>query len=290
MKKSVIYFVVVMAMLCIAPLAMANHWYGNSGDGDWFNAGNWDPGIPTSSDEALIYNDPAGSVVMPTISTGSAECSILRLGHGVDYVSSVTVDGGTLTVSNCIAMGHEAGGTGVLSISDGIINVNGDGSGTEYVGSIRVGYGGDGILSMTGGVINLFGQLTVGTWTGGVYFGQVNLSGGTINAGSVGIIRESDENRGNIDLAGGKIVMDGDWVDDVSAYVLDDRITVHGGDTTDSFVLITYDDVGDTTTVEAAWDCVDRPAGDINGDCVVDLIDFAEVANTWLDSGEIIGG
>ena len=31
--------------------------------------------------------------------------------------------------------------------------------------------------------------------------------------------------------------------------------------------------------------CSYRPQGDINGDCVVDLLDFAIMASNWLDSG-----
>lgn len=90
----------------------------------------------------------------------------------------------------------------------------------------------------------------------------------------------------------------GNW--DIYGYNLITRqefqITTEGADQTRpaiSSTLVVWEDLRDAPQkpmqIYAAWlddvtaaDCPDRPAGDVNGDCRVDLADFVQLAEEWL--------
>jgi len=47
--------------------------------------------------------------------------------------------------------------------------------------------------------------------------------------------------------------------------------------------------VENVTYPRFAWECIDPPAGDVNGDCVINLLDFAQMSEDWLKCGLMDG-
>ncbi len=78
---------------------------------DWFTAGNWTAGVPTSSIDALI---PTGVRFYPVLSSGTANTRALT-NNG-----SITMSGGTINVGTNLTI------AGTITVSGGIISVSGD--------------------------------------------------------------------------------------------------------------------------------------------------------------------
>jgi hypothetical protein len=146
--------------------------------------------------------------------------------------------GGTHTVSGNLVVGNQStgigtyalGGTGNLTLSDanaqiilgnaagsnGTFNYNTSPSdaGTITFGStgqsIIVGNNGNGVLNQAGGDLNLSGSgvnLEIAANTGS--FGQVNLSGGTLETGSLNV---GDAGEGQFNMSGGSATVNGNLV------------------------------------------------------------------------------
>lgn len=79
---------------------------------DWNLAGNWSPGVPTATTNALI---PAGLRWYPTLDLGNAEVKNLTLAAG----GQLTLSGGTLTISGDLI------NNGFFTHSNGTVTFNG---------------------------------------------------------------------------------------------------------------------------------------------------------------------
>ena len=86
------------------------------------------------------------------------------------------LDGGTVNTLSASTVGNDAACTGTLHIVSGTFNAAGD--------TFRIGRNGRGVLTMDGGTLNGVKDLKLGT-SGTAGYGEVNLNGGTINAGKV---------------------------------------------------------------------------------------------------------
>ena len=92
----------LLAGLMSAPGAAASEscgtsWTGEASDGNWYTAGNWDHGVPTSSMVACIEE---GATYTVTIDGGTATASKLELG-GTSGVAELKIEGnGTLELSD----------------------------------------------------------------------------------------------------------------------------------------------------------------------------------------------
>ena len=87
----------LLAILLVANLASAveTNWTGAT-DGDWAESGNWDAGIPTSADLAVIVGEPND---MPTIfSPAVAQANQMLLGQGIGNTSLTVESGAALEI------------------------------------------------------------------------------------------------------------------------------------------------------------------------------------------------
>jgi hypothetical protein len=117
-----------------APVASGTFWLGNplgTGTTDWFTAGNWSNGVPTSLLDAVV---PTGTAPYPVIATGDALANGLTIGTG----ASLTMNGGTLDikagVSNSGTISATAGATSLSGTTTQLIG----GSGSTQFWSLRV--------------------------------------------------------------------------------------------------------------------------------------------------------
>ena len=166
-----VFFCACAALATQARAQNVSQWTGNSADGLWSTAGNWNPsGVPTAPNEADI--DVNATIALPTTSIGSL------------FIQSSTVNltvGGTTFTANNISVDN--GATVNLNITGGgsLVSTNNANSNNA---STFVGDGnGTGTLNLTGtGSLN-FTSGTLGSAVGLGGTGVFNQSGSTtVNA------------------------------------------------------------------------------------------------------------
>ncbi len=157
-------------VLVQATPALAVDWTGLTST-DWFNAGNWSGGVPTSATSATI--DTTGH--MAVIGTAGAQATAVKVGDA--NAGALTIqDGGTLSATQG-TIGGQAGATGAVT-------VDGAGSTWSTSGSLDIGSHGTGTLSIRNGAAVTVGDTVwIGNWPGGI--GGVTIDG----AGSTFIIK-----------------------------------------------------------------------------------------------------
>ncbi|TCJ17138.1 autotransporter domain-containing protein [Parasulfuritortus cantonensis] len=159
--------IVLAIALAFSPVAHAldSHWTGATGD--WFDAGNWDNGVPTGLDSATIGN--AGTAQVPDGT--AAEAQYLTVGGSGTLE---IVGAGTLATSYGVTLGS-------ASSDDGTIRVTGAGASWSNGGSFFVGLYGTGTLTVDGG-----GTLENTNPSQHAYVGYGAGSSGTVNVDGVG--------------------------------------------------------------------------------------------------------
>ncbi len=184
--------------------------YIGTGIGNWFDAANWDAGVPLSSDNARIIGSPTvninGDAVGGLIAFGSDNQNpFINLGTG----ASLTSFGGITFGGN----GGNVGGTNVTTFTQtgGAVTVEGPG----LADTIIIGNGGNAVYNMSGGTMRISGPdwvnpgflgLTVGGSIGGTSLasGTLNLSGGTIYTDQLFQVARGGAN-GTVNMTGGTI-------------------------------------------------------------------------------------
>ncbi|NPU69916.1 hypothetical protein HL667_33335 [Bradyrhizobium sp. 83012] len=139
---------------------------------DWFNAGNWSGGVPTSASSATI--DTAGNAAV--VGVAGAQATAVKVGDA--NASALTVqDGGTLSATQGM-IGGQAGATGAVT-------VDGAGSTWSTSGSLDIGSHGTGALSIRNGAAVTVGDTVwIGNWPQGI--GTLTIDG----AGSIMTVKD----------------------------------------------------------------------------------------------------
>jgi autotransporter-associated beta strand protein len=136
----------------------------------------------------------------------NATVNPLSVGYGVDAASTGTINqtGGALGTSTEIWLGQGAQGAGYYNLSGGSLNVS---------NWLAIGRGGGkGHFSMTGGALNKTssGAFIVGTGNGSV--GQLDQTGGTINIAGEYWVAESGGSIGTNNISGNSVMNISNWV------------------------------------------------------------------------------
>jgi len=211
-------FVLVLGLVGDVQAADVN-WTDTIGDHNWFTLGNWDSGtFPTSEDQAKI-----GMLPGPTIANEGAvavQITLVGYGQGNGKIGALTVNGGTLTVTNWLQLGCWT------EISNGTLDMI---SGTITTGSLVVGHGGSGTLNMTGGTITVAGELRIGQ--NATATGHVNLHGGIITTDNL-LMRREAGSVGTMDVRAGTLIIDGNDLSLVQGYIDNGWITAYDGNGT----------------------------------------------------------
>jgi len=206
----------VMTLVGSAP-ADTTYWQADpAAPANWFDAGNWTAGLPTSSFNAYIDNGGTAS-----IASGTANVHSLTVADGA--TGNLLQTGGTTNLTG-LSIGRQAGSTGVLDLKGGNLNVANSG---PYVGR-----GGTGTVNHTAGKLttttnysmvigseatgvgnyNLSGsgQLVATNLYIGVYgLGQLTETAGAVTAASL-TLGEQSSGLGIVQLNGGTFTVTGD--------------------------------------------------------------------------------
>lgn len=172
----------ILSSLAIAATklhAAPTNWTG--GVGSWFNAGNWDSGVPISSQQAMIENGGTAQVFLPNAISGHflVRDGVLEIAQGGQLTSERGSLGGTTA-------GHVAvDGTGSLWRLTGLTNLE----------TLRIGAFGEGALTISnGGKVEANGGfgVTIGYGSQGNGSATVTGSGSSLTTGYLDIGQSSD--------------------------------------------------------------------------------------------------
>jgi len=194
-------------------------WTDASGDHNWFTPENWSE-FPTDAHWAKIRNGLPG----PTIADEGAVARRLHVGYSEG--GALTVDGGTLLVTEDDLLLGKNDGSATLTMISGTITINRD---------LEVAGGNPGTINMIGGTIIVGDDFEIPETEGNPDSpAQVHLNGGTISIGGDLHMFEY----GLLDITAGTLIIDGNSVSDVQGFIDNGWITAYGGDGT---VQLDYD-------------------------------------------------
>ncbi len=166
-KKNMCLISVILVMgMAGSAFAQDCDWTNFGGDRLWSNPSNWDPALPTAADKAGIRQGGVGPIINSSTTAVASQCMVGDWGH----TDTLDMTGGSLTVGAIMVLGYGVNDNGTLTISGGTITVSTEG--------LQVGRDGVGTLNMTGGSINV-STFAIAALTG---TGHVQLDGGTISA------------------------------------------------------------------------------------------------------------
>lgn len=239
LMKKICILVAVMSLVCMTNISSASWlwWTNGASNQQWTDTGNWTQ-YPTSGDDVVVGTWDTTGPILSAGQTGYANW--MHLTDTTATGSKVTINGGTLNVSDHLFLGQwSTGGKGTLEIDSGIVNTTllmcgGDTSGTVAC---------QGVLQMNGGQINISWLLAVAggySGTNGAGVGHLQLDGGVVNVtGGGGLVMS---NNGSIDITNGSIILNGE-ITNIANY---GNVTAFGGN--GSFV---YNYAGGRTTISA---------------------------------------
>ena len=238
MSKKMHFLISLVLLLSLAGNALAYdtiNWDNDSGDRLWQTVANWQVGrtpqeqLPLAKDWVVI-EDFADANNGPIINADTnAVCLWLDMGYYAPIYDEavLTMTGGSLTVGDWMGAGYYQPGSYRFDISGGTLYVGANGftvgrvadsyvtfnmsGGTfncEDFLSIGIANTSQADMNMTGGDVNLGGWFEIGSYDTRPGKGHVNLHGGTIETillamGGGGV--------GTMDLAGGTLIIDGDY-------------------------------------------------------------------------------
>jgi hypothetical protein len=186
-------------------------WTNASGDRLWSTPTNWDLGAPpTAADTVKIRMLPG-----PTVTSQDAIANIVQPAAS-SSTGSLTVDGGTLTITDRLVVAQNEGSNGTLNMISGTITMGGRFAVARY---------GTGTLNMTGGTITVGGTLQMPEMATAT--AQANLHGGIITANNIEM--RVTGGVGTIDIGAGTLIINGDTLSTVQGYIDNGWITAYGG-------------------------------------------------------------
>ena len=202
-------------------------WDDGGADHLWTTSANWNPDdVPGLATDVSILNSGSGPLIDSTV---TAVCTVIRQG-GSGLTNTFDMTGGSFTTSSDFILGESSGSTAIFNMDGGSVEAY----------SIWVGNVGDGELNMNAGTINVTDEpLYVSKSSANT--GIIRLNGGTIYASDFQM-----PNSALMDVAGGKLVVDGDKTVAVNSYISNGWIIGYN-DTRP--VEVVYN--GSTTTVRA---------------------------------------
>ena len=179
-KLGVVGAVIVGFATCNQAQAVFTLWT-NAGTGDWYNAANWDTGVPTATLDHWVRNDGTAN-----IAAAGAVTRQLNLGYDANGGATINVSGaGTLDIGSFTYVGRAGDAADV-----GTLNITGGGDVTSNNG-VFMSY-----LSAATSVVNVDGAGSTWAITAGAFdFGRHGSS--SINVSNGGAVT-SDTTRVNM--------------------------------------------------------------------------------------------
>jgi len=216
MCRRLIYLICFVLVLCLVGDVQAADvtWTDATGDHLWSTAGNWDTGtLPTSADTVKIRIVPG-----PTVANPGAVANVVQPAAS-SSTGDLTVDGGTLTITDRLVVAQSEGSNGTLNMISGTITAG---------GNFVVARKGSGTLNMTGGTITVGGTLRIPETATAT--AHANLHGGIITANNLEM--RAAGGVGTVDIRAGTLIINVDALSTVQGYIDNGWITAYDGNGT----------------------------------------------------------
>lgn len=230
--------IAIGVMLSFVGSLSAGSWVGPAaGDGLWDTASNWSSGVPGPGED--IYIEASWNQgKQPLIQSGiDGVGGTLRMGSTNDTISSLTINGGSLTLSSHFILGQGANSIVAIYMNGGSLTANSLWSGNMQGWGMAT----QGTLYMTDGVVNLIGEgLYVSRSSGASSLG-VQLDGGILNAASVFF------GAGGMDITAGKLVLPLSYEARIKDYIGKSWLTGYGSK--DNVMITTVDNTIEVTAI-----------------------------------------
>lgn len=214
MFRKIIYLISFVLVLYLVGVVQAvDVIWTDAGIGDhlWSTPMNWESGkCPTSDDWAIVNMLPG-----PIIANEGTVVKGANIGTNFN-AGALTVDGGTLAITEEMNTGSSPGSIGTINMKSGAINI----SNWFYVGR-----NGSGILNMTSGTFTV-GMLCIADKATAT--GEVHLDGGTFTTNDIAMRRDVGA-VGSIDVTAGTLVINNDRLSLVQGYIDEGWITAYDG-------------------------------------------------------------
>ena len=275
MCKKVMFLGCMMGVLLV-PLTQGATSYTGGVQGDWFDSGNWDAGVPmTGVDGGCGLADGRG----PLINGGAGVIRDFKIGTSATGTDSkLYLENGSLTVERVIEMGSAANSKGTIQMSDGTLSVPNN--------HMRIGPYGTGKFIMDGGIVDtvLWFKIGLAGGSGGTDeggSGYLELNGGEFHTSSIWL--NTDPDQATINITNGKLILSGNRTTAVANWITAENIVAFDGD---PLGIVRYEYDGSETVVWAEMlDCLPGWSQvDFDEDCDVDLDDLSVVLDEWLDA------
>jgi len=241
------YLISIILVVCLAGpgWAAVTNWDAGGDGSSWDDSGNWDNGVPVAVDTYYVDIDNEEVVIDSSMAAVGTHG---YFGNTAGRTCTLTMTGGSLSAGDTTWFGNN--GEGILNISGGTFTVSGGSYNNIVLGQNS---GSSGTINMTGGTITVANTLYIYTDA------EVNLDGGTINAGTLYISAGL-----NMDITSGTLILDGDDTSTIAAYVADGRFTAYAGD---GEVVYDYNvtNAGKTTVTGVLSESAENP-NPINGE------------------------
>ncbi len=198
----------VMAGIIVISLAgsawsavVYDQWIGAPDKSDWNTSENWATGyVPNILAPNEIDNVRAGlkTATGPVLGAETTNAAAYQITIGGTPGGILTMSGGSLYVSQYIAMGASVADNGTLDMNSCTVTIG---------QKLFVGQMGTGTVNMRGGNINITAELSIADLNTAT--GTVNLNGGVITA-SLLQMKRSGGGTAKLDIGGGTLILDGD--------------------------------------------------------------------------------
>jgi hypothetical protein len=215
-KRLICLIAFVLALSIVSNVhAQTATWTDAFGDHLWSTPENWSE-FPTDAHWVKVRNGEPGA----TIASEGAMARRLHIGY--ENESALTVDGGTLVITEDDLLLGKNGGSATLNMISGSIDVGRD---------FEVGGGDPGTVNMTGGTIVVADDFMIPEDIAST--AEVNLDGGTIIInGDLTMRADGGVMNGTLNITAGTLIIDGNAVSAVQGYIDNGWITAHGGEGT----------------------------------------------------------
>jgi len=215
---------IAVSFFCLCLMASCGYcadvqWDGGGLDGKWHTASNWSgDSLPQEADRVTL--DTSGAVTLIESGDEIAVSKILGPCYNVAATVTLTAAGGVLNNPSYWHIGAKAGGTGILNVQGGTVITR-----DIMLASMN---GTNGIVNISNGILEITGEKS-GL---GAYFGSypglgastgnasVNLTGGTLKIAYLNPLGTNAV----INIAGGQMLISGDWRNVISGYVQQGKI------------------------------------------------------------------
>ena len=223
--SKLVLFALLLSLAAVSP-AVNVYWSNSTGNSQWNDPLNWSTGYVPSPEEINIHEAKIRIASGPIIGVGDT-VEAFRVFVGMDGTNygQLTIDGGTLTTTGYLSSGYHVGNTSTVTMNSGYVRLGTIGG---INGHFYCGRAGQTTFNMNGGQMDIVNTFFIAR-DATAWDVVVNLDGGVITAANLDM-RQNAGAVGNMNITGGRLILNGDKTNTISTYIANGWITGYGSE------------------------------------------------------------